>query len=616
MAKQELNHSAAMYQNLQGIFDLRRQSCFSQLNICTPATVAKVDDNGVVYVIPLVKQVLIDKSTRDRRVVRTTLATCQHGGFYQHVPVFVGDTGWLISADRDTTIVKEQNSSIQEESSGIGSEKDSGTRDGNQGPQKPQTIFMHNFSQGFFLPDKWGGVPMPDDLKKSFVIEQVKKNGDSKGRFVMDPDGTIRVFSTRWYDGNEKDITKRLKSGSVFVDLKWFGKSSPMEKLPSWKLGDFEVKANSLLLGDVLIRGWLDPDKHSHGGNLDVSGEGRFGPYLGTNGKLVADGDLKIGGKSEFGKKIVIKEDSRSVVIDPKDLHKSDAKFREVMVVTGVAHDKNDKNKVGLQIQKMRALVDNPVAADPIEFEVGGGGGDIGGGKDVVPVTWYCRRIADKSNAFGFYYILNRAIRVNGSYCRINNVTYDAGSGLYQINEFKSGTGSVYCNIYRTTETHFAILTTQATTISPYEWDSTNKGMLLTSFRVADIGNYGEDGRYDEWSGITQYVAGTMEFSFPLDVSPFSVRMNSSGINISRIYMYAGRTLISSSSSFVINEHSYTGNVYVILDHKYSEGSPTLRMSKTAEENTDDKTCKQIYQFSNGKIINDYRNIPTVPLYE
>lgn len=378
MAKQVLNHGAAMYQTLQGVFDVRRQTCFSQLNVCLPAAVEKVDENGDVFVIPLVNQVLMNGTSRERLIVKTTLLNQQHGGFYLHAPVFKGETGWLIAADRDTTEVKKKNASILEGEIPEITTPSGRLGDVNHGPQDPQTIFMHMFSHGFFLPDKWGGVPMPDEFKNSFVIETVKgiKDSDSKGRFVMDPDGTIRIFSTRWYDGNEKDPTKRLKSGSVIVDLKWYGKASPLEKNPTWKLGDFTIDANSLLQGDVRIRPWTDPEGKKHGGNLQVEGEGRFGPYLGTNGKLVADGDLKVGGRSNFGKKMVIKEDNKSCIIDPKlDLHKTDAKFREIAVLTGLAHDKNGKNKVALQVQKMRALVDMPEDDDPIEFEVGGGGG-------------------------------------------------------------------------------------------------------------------------------------------------------------------------------------------------------------------------------------------------
>ena len=374
-----LNYGPEMTAAIPNIFDVRRDTCFAMLTLCTPAIVQDVDDNGNVYVLPLIKKIYVDGADSERQVIKTTLATFQHGNFYLKAPVYIGDTGWLFSSDGDTAKVKSNNAQVLEQNIEPGALDNNGKLIGNGGPQKPDLPRVHHsYSHGFFLPDKWGGVPMPDEFKNSFVIETVKgiKDSDSKGRFVMDPDGTIRIFSTRWYDGNEKDPTKRLKSGSVIVDLKWYGKASPLEKKPTWKLGDLTIDANSLLQGDVRIKPWTDPEGKKHGGNLQVEGEGRFGPYLGTNGKLVADGDLKVGGRSNFGKKMVIKEDNKSCIIDPKlDLHKTDAKFREIAVLTGLAHDKNGKNKVALQVQKMRALVDMPEDDDPIEFEVGGGGG-------------------------------------------------------------------------------------------------------------------------------------------------------------------------------------------------------------------------------------------------
>lgn len=372
----KLNHGPEMAMTIPNIFDVRRAACFAMLKTCVPAQVYAIGNNGDVYVVPLVRMSMADGTSTEKSVVKTTLATFQHGGFYVKSPVFVGDTGWLFSADDDTSLVKKENRSILESAEDVTLSRDQKQNKGSQVSQNPRT--HHEFCYGFFLPDKWGGVPMPDEFKNSFVIETVKgiKDSDSKGRFVMDPDGTIRIFSTRWYDGNEKDPTKRLKSGSVIVDLKWYGKASPLEKNPTWKLGDFTIDANSLLQGDVRIKPWTDPEGKKHGGNLQVEGEGRFGPYLGTNGKLVADGDLKVGGKSNFAKRMVVKEDNKSCVIDPKlDLHKTDAKFREIAVVTGLKHDKDKQNKVALQVQKMRALVDLPEDFDPVEFEVGGGGG-------------------------------------------------------------------------------------------------------------------------------------------------------------------------------------------------------------------------------------------------
>ena len=72
---------------------------------------------------------------------------------------------------------------------------------------------------------------------------------------------------------------------------------------------------------------------------------------------------------------LTIKDDERDrkAVIDAKDLGDTDAKFREVTVVTGF------KEKVGkivkLFAKKFRVLADEQIDGEDVEFEVGGGGG-------------------------------------------------------------------------------------------------------------------------------------------------------------------------------------------------------------------------------------------------
>ena len=71
---------------------------------------------------------------------------------------------------------------------------------------------------------------------------------------------------------------------------------------------------------------------------------------------------------------LTIKDDERDrkAVIDAKDLGDTDAKFREVTVVTGF------KEKVGkivkLFAKKFRVLADEKIDGEDVEFEVGGGG--------------------------------------------------------------------------------------------------------------------------------------------------------------------------------------------------------------------------------------------------
>ena len=74
---------------------------------------------------------------------------------------------------------------------------------------------------------------------------------------------------------------------------------------------------------------------------------------------------------------LTIKDDDRDrkAVVDAKDLGDTDAKFREVTVVTGF------KEKVGkivkLFAKKFRVLADEQIDGEDVEFEVGGGGAKL-----------------------------------------------------------------------------------------------------------------------------------------------------------------------------------------------------------------------------------------------
>ena len=73
-----LNYGPEMTAAIPNIFDVRRDTCFAMLTLCTPAIVQDVDDNGNVYVLPLIKKIYVDGTDSERQVIKPTLASFQH----------------------------------------------------------------------------------------------------------------------------------------------------------------------------------------------------------------------------------------------------------------------------------------------------------------------------------------------------------------------------------------------------------------------------------------------------------------------------------------------------------------------------------------------------------
>lgn len=374
---------------LKGIFNVWQKQLFYELQTCMPAIFLGYKDDkretGMGIVKPLVKLVDADGQTYERGEMELPIRQFQHGTFMIDAPLVEGDTGWLIAGDRDNTNVLLNNGAIQAVDSGIGKRGEQGVPLGNDGPQDPGFLDSHKYLYGFFLPDKWGGIPLPPEMKDSLVIGQVNPNATSHGRFVLDPDGTIHVLSTKWYDAKEQ----KLRGGAVFVDLSWKGKL-PTEIKESWRLGEHQVTAIETILGDLIVKEWEDPDGYAHGGNLKVEHDAEVKGGFVAWFKSAFRSALDVFGDAFFHSKVTVKHNtSRTVTIDPKrDLAQSDAQFREVYIVTGKDFNRSNNGKVALKLERRRILSDEKIDEQPVEFEVGGGGGgDVK--TDEISVSWH-----------------------------------------------------------------------------------------------------------------------------------------------------------------------------------------------------------------------------------
>ena len=199
VAKSVNLNGAVRASNLVSVLESWNDKNSRELQICTPAIVHAYNRlAGTAIVVPLVEDVTNIGDIIKNVPIKVSVKREQHGGFLIDAPLFEGDTGWLISGDKESFTARSRNAFIQEKDTGIGKKSDGGEPDGNQGPQTLTTGVLHSFKNGYFVPDKWGGILLPDEFKDSLVIQQLTKDSDSHGRIVMDPDGTIHLLSTRW----------------------------------------------------------------------------------------------------------------------------------------------------------------------------------------------------------------------------------------------------------------------------------------------------------------------------------------------------------------------------------------------------------------------------------
>ena len=137
---------------------------------------------GIATVQPIVTYVvdtkegekLIPRGTYDVSVIRFA-----HGGFVIDAPLFAGDTGWLIAADRNAKDAKEANSKI------LNADQDD-ENPSNEGFKRPTDDSLRSFSWGFFIPDTWGDTELTKN--DGLVIKDV----DEKNVIELN-DGAIEI---------------------------------------------------------------------------------------------------------------------------------------------------------------------------------------------------------------------------------------------------------------------------------------------------------------------------------------------------------------------------------------------------------------------------------------
>ncbi len=135
---------------LTGLFNIFEKYIQKTIEKCLPVKVIAISEDGkYVDVQPQILVVLSDKKNKPRPVVKgIPIFTYGAGNFFMSFKIEVGDTGWIISNDRDISTFLQTKQL-----------------------EPPPTARFHDFSNGFFLPDVIDDYTIDPADRDSLVIQ-------------------------------------------------------------------------------------------------------------------------------------------------------------------------------------------------------------------------------------------------------------------------------------------------------------------------------------------------------------------------------------------------------------------------------------------------------------
>ena len=161
--KRTIEDPSAFFRTLFHLRDIKEERAI-------PAVVKEYDSKtGEVTVLPMAKYTFDTRDGEaevDRETVKVrALKICQ-GGYSISLPIFKGDTGWLIAGDRRCGAAIEKNGEIVV--------RDLTDEELKDRAAKPDDCSILNFENGFFVPFSWSVESIGDE--KSLVIRNVSKD--------------------------------------------------------------------------------------------------------------------------------------------------------------------------------------------------------------------------------------------------------------------------------------------------------------------------------------------------------------------------------------------------------------------------------------------------------
>lgn len=132
-----------------------RKGIERDFQVCFPACVYSYDRyTHIAEVMPLIKVGYFTGEQYEfirRKPITVAVRQICCGGISLDFPLFVGDTGWVISSDRDTSLLKQFGALT---SSALARDRLIKVLE-DEYQQVPNQPLIHDFTQGFFIPDNW-----------------------------------------------------------------------------------------------------------------------------------------------------------------------------------------------------------------------------------------------------------------------------------------------------------------------------------------------------------------------------------------------------------------------------------------------------------------------------
>lgn len=124
------------------------------MSVCFPAIVESYDRNkNIVTVRPALTITATTGETLERDIITATVLSMCGNKFIINFPLEKGDTGWLITADKDISLFREQRKVIN-----------------------ANTNRIHSIEDSFFIPDRVSDFKVEAEDEKNLVIQNLDRN--------------------------------------------------------------------------------------------------------------------------------------------------------------------------------------------------------------------------------------------------------------------------------------------------------------------------------------------------------------------------------------------------------------------------------------------------------
>lgn len=183
--RDKLESEASFFSEVFHQFDIKRESCIHCI-------VTEYDrEKNCVSLQPLPNRMRDNgkEVVSSKRPVLSKIPVLgfSHGGFKISSPIFVGDTGYLIAADRNCSKIENSNSTVLY--------RDDSEQEKNTGADNPDDLSLTAYTNGFFIPCSWAKNEPSFNENGDLIIEGIGRyDGDGNWqKLVLSNDGHIYV---------------------------------------------------------------------------------------------------------------------------------------------------------------------------------------------------------------------------------------------------------------------------------------------------------------------------------------------------------------------------------------------------------------------------------------